>query len=80
MFLPTSELLQDPFVAGTQPEAWKGEWADGARLTSRPLCSREAPGPHLSPPSAAPGAAAVQARKAKQAVFLPYLTPVSSAL
>ena len=28
MFLPTSELLQDPFVAGTQPEAWKGEWAD----------------------------------------------------
>ena len=51
----------------------------GARLTSRPLCSREAPGPHLSPPSAAPRAAAVQAQKAKQAVFLPYLTPVSSA-
>lgn len=77
--LPTS-TPPGPLCGGEPARRPEGEWADSARLTSCPLCSREAPDPHLSLSSAAPRAAAVQAQKAKQAVFLPYLTPISSAL
>lgn len=45
MFLLTSELLRDPFVVGTQPEARKGEWADRCPADRLSSLQQGGPGP-----------------------------------